>query len=103
MLNTTSQIISFISTLATICSGLVLALRPFQDQLPQIAQTITFWIGITGVIAGVIITAGNQSLSPNHISVPVEEAIRRGLVRPLDGDYPLDESTSSFTPNKKGD
>ena len=50
------------------------AILPFVGQLPAEYRHVGVFLGMLAAIAGVVTTAMNQSLSPNHVSVPVEVA-----------------------------
>jgi Flp pilus assembly protein protease CpaA len=75
---TTSQITTAIATAATVIASIAAKLVPLSDVLPP---TIAKWLPVVVVVAGVIVSAFSQSLNPNHVSIPVEEAKALGVAK----------------------
>lgn len=67
---TMSQVWAGVGTAAVAVSAGVIAVAPYQSLLPVKVQQ---GIGVAGAIAGVIITARNQSLNNSHASVPLRK------------------------------
>jgi hypothetical protein len=82
--------IAFTCTIiATVCA----AVAPQLDILPPKYKVVAVIVSILGTIAGSVVTLFNQSLSSEHVSVPVAEAIDLGLIRRPDAGYPLEKGT----------
>ena len=66
---TKSQLWTFAGTLASIASATLAGLTAYVPLMPPKVQ---IGIGIAGAVAGAVVSAYNQSLSSQHVSVPVE-------------------------------
>ncbi len=62
--------------LSVVCS-VCAAILPTLEQLPAKYQNIALIVSTVGAIAGAVLAALNQSLSPNHISIPVNPSRKR--------------------------
>jgi hypothetical protein len=83
---TRSQMWSAAGTLAAAVSALVPRLLPLSDVLPP---ALARWLPVAGVVAGVVVAAMNQSLSPAHTSIPIEQAAAIADELPLGAGDPL--------------
>jgi hypothetical protein len=73
---TKSQVTAAVATTIALISMLAKALLPFSAMFGSIGG----WLPVIVAAAGVITAAFNQSLSPNHTSVPTEVALAHGIV-----------------------
>ena len=79
---TNSQTTSVIALVATIVSAVCAAILPHFEQL---GPGLKFWgtiVAIIGAAAGSVVMVLNQSLSPGHVSIPIERAAELGLIKP---------------------
>jgi hypothetical protein len=77
---TRSQIRSAAALFATILSTICAAVLPQIDQLPPEHRFYGTILFILGTAASATVTALNQSLSSEHVSVPVRRARKLGLI-----------------------
>jgi hypothetical protein len=71
---TKSQVWSAVGAVATVVSMLCAALEPQVKLLPEKYSWVSLAVGILGTVAGVFVVAFNQSLSSQHVSLPVDTA-----------------------------
>jgi MFS-type transporter involved in bile tolerance (Atg22 family) len=75
---TKSQIYSAIGAIATVILTIIAAVNPYLPLLPEKHKWIGTVIVIVGAVCTSLLTAFNQSLSPNHYSVPRKREAKKG-------------------------
>lgn len=73
---TKSQIISILASILTALSAIGAAISAQASIFPERYKVYAVGAGLVGTMAGIILTAFNQSLSQAHLSVPVRKAKR---------------------------
>jgi hypothetical protein len=69
---TGSQVKSAVGLVLTTVASACAALFPILQPLPLPYNKYASYVSIAGALAGALLTAWNQSLSSDHVSVPVE-------------------------------
>lgn len=77
----TSQFWSVLALVATLISAICAAILPYFDALPPNLRLYGTIVAVVGAASGSVVMVLNQSLSPNHVSIPVERAIEMGIVK----------------------
>jgi hypothetical protein len=75
-----SQTRATVGMVAAVISAVCAAVLPQLEALPAEYRFFFTIVSVLGAAAGSVVTLLNQSLSPDHVSVPKETAERLGLI-----------------------